>query len=50
MKREVCLFAIIPLSRVKATMFGENWLLVTDKPVEVQDFRKVTDHSHWNNL
>ena len=22
----------------------ENWLLVTDEPVEVQDFRKTTNH------
>jgi len=25
------------------TMNGENWLLVTDEPVEVQDFRKITN-------
>ena len=24
-------------------MIGENWQLVTDEPVEVQDCRKVTD-------
>ena len=26
------------------TMIGENRLLVTDEPVEVQDCRRITDH------
>ena len=25
-------------------MIGENRQLVTDEPVEVQDYRKITDH------
>jgi hypothetical protein len=25
-------------------MTGYRWLLVIDEPVEVQDFRKITDH------
>ena len=25
-------------------MIGENQQLVTDEPIEVQDFRKITDH------
>ena len=26
------------------TMIGENWQLVTNEPVEVQDCRKITNH------
>jgi hypothetical protein len=32
-------------------MNGENRLLVTDEPIEVQDFRKITHHfkrNIWN--
>ena len=25
-------------------MIGENWQLVTNEPVEVEDYRKITDH------
>ena len=27
-----------------SSIMGENWQLVTDEPVEVQDCRKTTDH------
>jgi hypothetical protein len=30
-------------------MVGENRQLVTDEPVEVQDFRRITDHSRRIN-
>ena len=30
---------------VSISMVGENRQLVTDEPVEVQDCRKITDHS-----
>ena len=26
-------------------MIGENWQLVTNEPVEVQDYKKTTDRS-----
>ena len=29
---------------LRAAMIGENWQLVTDEPVEVQDCRKIADH------
>jgi hypothetical protein len=28
----------------KGPMIGENRQLVTDEPVEVRDFRRITDH------